>query len=158
MHFNDTVECSCFPFRVWQDIAKKNNIFSNLLKTLITNFTHSTSVYHFNYLSMLNVILKIHYSLCLNFFSHLLARKPNLENFSINSNKFFHNVHLSESSFTCPGFRGSGLAWRLHNPMKARIFRNFHLSESRFTCSGLRASGLMWRLHNQMKARTEKHL
>jgi hypothetical protein len=31
-------------------------------------------------------------------FCHLLARKPNLENISINSNKFFHNFHLSESS------------------------------------------------------------
>ena len=33
-------------------------------------------------------------SLCLNFF-HLLARKPNLENFSIYSNKFFHNFHFT---------------------------------------------------------------
>ena len=32
-------------------------------------------------------------SLCINFF-HLLARKPNLENFSIYSNKSFHNFHL----------------------------------------------------------------
>ena len=31
-------------------------------------------------------------SLCLNFF-HLLARKPNLDKFSIYSNKFFHNFH-----------------------------------------------------------------
>ena len=44
------------------------------------------------------------YSLCLNFF-HLLARKPNLEIFSIYSNKFFHNFHLPQSSFTSPGFR-----------------------------------------------------
>jgi hypothetical protein len=49
---------------------------------------------------------------CLNFF-HLLAPKPNLEKFSIYSNKFFHNFHLSESSFTCPGLRASGLARRL---------------------------------------------
>jgi hypothetical protein len=53
------------------------------------------------------------YSLCLNFF-HLLARKPNLENFSIYSNKFFHNCHLSKSSFTCPWLRASGLARRLN--------------------------------------------
>ena len=46
-------------------------------------------------------------SLCFNFF-HLLARNPNLENFSIYSNKFFHNFHLSESSFTCPRLRASG--------------------------------------------------
>jgi len=49
---------------------------------------------------------------CLNFF-HLLARKPNLEFFSIYSNKFFHNFHSSESSFTCPGLRARGLVWRL---------------------------------------------
>ena len=40
-------------------------------------------------------------SCCLNFF-HLLTRKPNLEKNSIYSNKFFHNFHLSKSSFTCP--------------------------------------------------------
>ena len=51
-------------------------------------------------------------SLCLNFF-HLLVRKPNLEKFSIYSNKFFHKFQLSESSFTCPGLRASGLRWRL---------------------------------------------
>ena len=53
-------------------------------------------------------------SLCLIFF-HLLARKPNLEEKkSIYSSKFFHNLHLSESSFTCPGLRASGLVRRLH--------------------------------------------
>ena len=51
-----------------------------------------------------------HDSLCLNLF-HLLARKPNLEKkihlpvFKI----FVHNFRLSESSFTCPGLRASGL-------------------------------------------------
>ena len=44
---------------------------------------------------------------------HLLAGKPNLETFSIYSNKFFHNCHLSESSFTCLGLHTSGLVWRL---------------------------------------------
>jgi hypothetical protein len=44
---------------------------------------------------------------------HLLARKSNLEKLSIYSNKFFHNFHLSESRFTCPWFRASGLAQRL---------------------------------------------
>ena len=33
---------------------------------------------------------------------------------SIYSSKFFHNFHLSESSFTCPGLQASGLAWKLH--------------------------------------------
>ena len=52
-------------------------------------------------------------SLSLNFF-HLLAWKQNLEkNNSIYSNKFFHNFHLFESSFNCPGLQTSGLAWRL---------------------------------------------
>ena len=31
----------------------------------------------------------------------------------IHSNKFFHNFHLSESNFTCPGLWTSGLALRL---------------------------------------------
>jgi hypothetical protein len=48
-------------------------------------------------------------------FFHLpvLSRKPNLENISIYSNKFLPNFHLSESRFTCPGLRASGLARRL---------------------------------------------
>ena len=41
---------------------------------------------------------------------HLLAWKPNLEKKNyIYSNKFFHNFHLSESSFTCPELGASGL-------------------------------------------------
>jgi len=40
-------------------------------------------------------------SVCLNFFT-----LP--ENFSIYSNKFFHNFHLSESSINCPSFRQVG--------------------------------------------------
>ena len=47
-------------------------------------------------------------SLCLNFF-HLLARKPTLEKFATYSNKFFHNFHLSKSSFTCPRLLASEL-------------------------------------------------
>ena len=43
----------------------------------------------------------------------LLARKLNLERFSIYSNKFFHNFHLFESSFTCPRLWASGLVQRL---------------------------------------------
>jgi len=39
---------------------------------------------------------------------------PHLEKISIYSNKFFHNFHLSESNFTCPGLRASGLAGRLN--------------------------------------------
>ena len=51
----------------------------------------------------------IHY---LNIF-HLLAQKPNLEKCSTYSNKFFHNFHLSESSFTCPGLQASELVQRM---------------------------------------------
>jgi hypothetical protein len=43
----------------------------------------------------------------------LMSRKPNVEKFSAYSNKFFHNFHLSEPSFTCPGLMASGLARRL---------------------------------------------
>ena len=63
-------------------------------------------------LSPLFLIQCLVISLCLNFV-HLLAWKPNLEKCSIYSNKFFHNFHLSKSSFTCSGLRPSGLAWRL---------------------------------------------
>ena len=52
------------------------------------------------------------YSLCLKCF-HLLAWKPNLEKNCIYLNKFFHNFHLSECSFTCPGLQASGFAWIL---------------------------------------------
>jgi hypothetical protein len=48
------------------------------------------------------------YNLCINCF-HLLARKPNLEKSSIYSKKFSHNVHLSESNFTCPWLGASGI-------------------------------------------------
>ena len=48
-------------------------------------------------------------SLCHNFF-HLLAL---LAKYPIYSNKFFHNFHLSESSFTCPCLWASGLARKL---------------------------------------------
>ena len=58
------------------------------------------------------VNIHVNLSVCLHFF-HLIARKANLEQISIYSNKFFHNFHLSESSFTCPGLRASGLAQRL---------------------------------------------
>ena len=39
----------------------------------------------------------------------VLARMPDLEKNSVYSNKFFHNFQLSESSFTCPELRASGL-------------------------------------------------
>jgi len=55
---------------------------------------------HTNHFESLNLPLKKYFSR-LKFF-HLLARKPNLEKDSIYSNKFFHNFHFSESSFTCP--------------------------------------------------------
>jgi hypothetical protein len=62
-----------------------------------------------------------HNRLWLSFF-HLLARKSNLDKFSIYSNKFFHNFHSSESSFTCPGLQArSGLAWRLFNGQKKKV-------------------------------------
>jgi len=43
-------------------------------------------------------------------FFHLPARKAKFGKIAIYSNKFFHNFHLSESSFTCPGLLASGLA------------------------------------------------
>ena len=43
----------------------------------------------------------LYLSLCLNFF-HLLAKRPNLELFSIYSNKFFHNCQ--NAVLLVPGF------------------------------------------------------
>ena len=51
-------------------------------------------------------------SLCLHFF-HLNLPESQIIFFFIYSSKFFHNFHLSESSFTCPRLRASGLARRL---------------------------------------------
>ena len=62
---------------------------------------------------------------CLNFFQ-LHTWKPNLGNFSIYSNKFFHNFHFSESSFTCPWLRASGLARRLLQYLLCVIYLFFH--------------------------------
>jgi hypothetical protein len=57
-----------------------------------------------------NVFITTHQQSLSQFFFYLLAQKPNLGKFSIYSNKFFHNFRLSESSFTCPQLRASGLA------------------------------------------------
>jgi hypothetical protein len=42
----------------------------------------------------------------------VLARKPHLEKNSVYSNKFFHNFHLFESSFTCPRLPASGFSMK----------------------------------------------
>jgi len=48
----------------------------------------------------------------LNLFTYLPESKFRKEK-KIYSNKFFHNFHLSESSFTRPGLQASGLVQRL---------------------------------------------
>ena len=50
------------------------------------------------------------------------ARKPNVEQIYIYLNNFFHNYHLSEASFTCPGLQASGLAWRLFYQTSSMYF------------------------------------
>ena len=60
----------------------------------------------------------LHHSLCLNYL-HLLARRPKFRK------KFYlfeHNFHLSESSFTCPWLRASGLVRRLALPWVIPIY------------------------------------
>ena len=59
----------------------------------------------------------------MNYF-HILARKSNLEKNYIYSNKFFHNFHLSESSFTCTGFRANGLAVKTVSVYSDDIYDN----------------------------------
>ena len=61
---------------------------------------------------------------------HLLAWKPNLEIFTFYSNKFFHNFHLSEYSFTCLELQASVLAWRLKRGKKFPVpgnMKNNHI-------------------------------
>ena len=67
------------------------------------------------------------YILCLKFV-HILDRKPNLEKNYIYSNKFFHNFHFSESSFTFPGHRASGLVRKLgYIPVHLSIFNETYI-------------------------------
>jgi hypothetical protein len=54
--------------------------------------------------------LLLNSSLCLNFFSATCPKSKS------KSNKFFHNFHLSKSSFTCPVPRASGLTRKLIEP------------------------------------------
>ena len=64
------------------------------------------------------------------FYISIPSRKPNLENFSIYSNKFFHNFHLSESSFTCTGLRASELLRRLYQYIWSGLGIYFAVSEA----------------------------
>ena len=84
----------------------------NIKSNLYTNQQTPTAK-HFLYMKNLKIMIFI---ICCKVCSicSFSPRTPNLEIFSIYSNKFFHNFHLFESSFTCPGLRASGLAWRLH--------------------------------------------
>ena len=63
--------------------------------------------------------------MCLKFF-HLLALKPNLERFSIYSNKFFNNFHLTEYSFTCPMLRAGGFIARRLGLIVRHFFININ--------------------------------
>ena len=82
-----------------------NHYTNNVIHTILKNMQLLTSNFFLIHTITNN-------SFCHNFF-HLLAQKPNLEKISIYSNKFFHNFHLSESSFTSPELQASGLAQRL---------------------------------------------
>ena len=81
-------------------------------------FRNNTELFLYQF-SFLHHIQTMHtYDICtcslyLNFV-HLPAPKPNLEGKKNYSNKFFHNFHLSKSSFTCRGFRSCGLARKLY--------------------------------------------
>ena len=88
-------------------VLKDIFIFSAEAKDVIL-FFHTTTRY---------------FSLCHNFV-HLLARKPNLEKFSIYSSKFFPNFLLSESSFTCPWLQASGLGRRLLLFLKRSVWNS----------------------------------
>ena len=97
MHDNGDV----WVFFNFLSIEQEIRLILDRIQVLHSTISNNVTIWFpFNYLSG-------YISLCLNFF-HLLARKPNLELFSIYSNKFFHNFHLSESSFTYANLRTSG--------------------------------------------------
>jgi hypothetical protein len=81
----------------------------------------------------------------------VLARKPNLEKLSIYSIKFFHNFHLSKSSFTCHGIRVNGLARRLFVcTVYARIWILFLVSVILRLIHNLQAN-ILWFLKRGLK-------
>jgi hypothetical protein len=86
-----------------------------------------TYMYYFvKYTYMYYFVKYTHSVLALIFF---IARKPNLEKFSIYSNKFFHNFHLSKSSFTCPRLWESGLELKKKNQpqnIHENVNKRFH--------------------------------
>jgi hypothetical protein len=67
-----------------------NHYINNIIHTILKNMQLLTSNFFLIHTITNN-------SFCHNFF-HLLAWKPNLEKFSIYSNKFFHKFHLSWAS------------------------------------------------------------
>jgi hypothetical protein len=66
----------------------------------------SPSMWHFILTNQLQYVFT--YSLC------LISFPPACLKAQIYSNKFFHNFHLFEPSFTFPGLRAAGLARRLY--------------------------------------------
>ena len=93
----------CYPIVIY-NVGNFSSInwWFNKSKFLVTQkFVYSISNRFPCHFCMWNFRRFIYFSLCFNFF-HLLAQRPNLEIFSIYSNKFFHNFYLSESSLTWP--------------------------------------------------------
>ena len=84
-------------------------MFWHKKETICQNSTTLTACSQGKYIS--------HWTICpvvaFIFFTYLPESQIKKKN-SIYSDKFFHNFHLSESSFTCPWLRESGLARRLY--------------------------------------------
>jgi hypothetical protein len=104
--------------------ATSNNIlvisWRSVLLVEQTRENHRPAASHWQTLSYKVVsLLPINFSfyfLQSTVFALIFLAKPKsqmLKKKSIYSNKFCHNFHMSESSFTCPGLRASGLARRL---------------------------------------------
>jgi len=115
------IEVGCVHF-ISSFIGMKNS--SKIYSFLAYAYDISTNLWYM-FFHLFSVIpeSKTSFSILITVFAlilfHLLARKPNLEKFSIYSNKFIHNVHLYESSITCPGLQASGLMQRL---IKLKLF------------------------------------
>jgi hypothetical protein len=83
------IEYYCFNFYFRDSIKNVKNLPKNLVLLYIINSEYCNNICFYNAVFSLILI------------TYLLVRKPNIEIFFIYSNKFFHNFHLSESSFTC---------------------------------------------------------
>jgi hypothetical protein len=118
------LKLSYWHFPIWWQLEFSNLTWNKHDKIIVKYISHqhvslspwnrSLETHHWK--TIICKIQRLIVVFALIFFTYMyivLAWKPNLENCSIYSNKFFHNFHLFKSSFTCPRLRTSVLGRRL---------------------------------------------